>query len=55
MDEFIFTFEGKAEILSDYQAHVPTDRGIILVDTYMTINEEIFYNITDFLSKLYGE
>jgi len=55
MNEFIFTFESEAEILDQTQAHVPTDRGIILVDTTMTINNESFNNITDFLSKLYGE
>lgn len=55
MRESEYHFEGEAEILDETQAHVPTDRGIILVDTTMTINNESFNNITDFLSKLYGE
>lgn len=55
INEVIYTFEGNEEILSHYQAHVPTDRGIILVDTYMTINEEIFHDINDFLTQLYGK
>jgi hypothetical protein len=55
MNEVIYTFEGKAEIFDETQAHVPTDRGVIFCDTTMTINNESFNNITDFLSKLYGE
>lgn len=55
MRESEYHFEGEAEILDQTQAHVTTDRGIILVDTTMTINNESFNNITDFLSKLYGE
>jgi hypothetical protein len=55
MNESEFHFEGEAEILSDEQAHVPTDRGVIMVDTTMTIDNESFNNINDFLTKLYGK
>jgi hypothetical protein len=55
MNESEFHFEGEAEILNDEQAHVPTDRGVIMVDTTMTIDNESFNTINDFLMKLYGK
>jgi len=55
MNESEFHFEGEAEILNDEQAHVPSDRGVIMVDTTMTIDNESFNNINDFLTKLYGK
>ena len=55
MNESEFHFEVEAEILNDEQAHVPTDRGVIFMDTTMTIDNESFNNINDFLTKLYGK
>jgi len=55
MRESEFHFEGEAEILDQTQAHVPTDRGVIFCDTTMTIDNESFNNINDFLTKLYGK
>ena len=55
MNESEFHFEGEAEILNDEQAHVPTDRGVIFMDTTMTIDNESFNNINEFLTKLYGK
>jgi hypothetical protein len=55
MNELEYTFEGEAEILNETQAHVPTDRGVIFMDTTMTIDNESFNNINDFLTKLYGK
>ena len=55
MNELEYTFDGEAEILNETQAHVPTDRGVILCDTTMTIDNESFNNINDFLTKLYGK
>lgn len=55
MRELEYHFEGEAEILNETQAHVPTDRGVILCDTTMTIDNESFTNINDFLTKLYGK
>jgi hypothetical protein len=55
MNELEYIFEGEAEILSETQAHVPTDRGVIFMDTTMTIDNESFNNINDFLTKLYGK
>jgi hypothetical protein len=55
MHEFEFHFDGDAEVLDTTQAHVPTDRGVILCDTTMTIDGESFNNINDFLTTLYGK
>lgn len=54
MNELEYHFDGNAEILNKTQAHVPTDRGVILCDTTMTIDNESFNNINEFLTKLYG-
>ena len=54
MNELEYLFEGEAEVLDDTQAHVPTDKGIILCDTSMSINEETYENINDFLNALYA-
>ena len=55
MNEVIYTFEGKAEILDETQAHVPTDKGVIFCDTFMSVNENTFDNINDFLNELYEQ
>jgi hypothetical protein len=54
MNELEYLFEGEAEILDETQAHVPTDKGIILCDTSMSINENTYENINDFLTALYA-
>jgi hypothetical protein len=54
MNELEYLFEGEFEILDDTQAHVPTDKGIILCDTSMSVNEKTFENINDFLTALYA-
>ena len=54
MNELEYIFEGEAEVLDDTQAHVSTDKGIILCDTLMSINEETYENINDFLNALYA-
>lgn len=54
MNELEYIFEGEAEVLDETQAHVPTDRGIILCDTSMSINENTYTNINDFLNALYA-
>lgn len=55
MNELEYHFDGDVEILDETQAHVPTDRGVILCDTTMTIDNKSFNNINDFLTKLYGK
>jgi len=54
MNEFEFHFEGEAEVLDETQAHVPTDKGIIFCDTSMSVNENTYENINDFLNALYA-
>ena len=44
----------KADILSETQAHVPTNRGTIFCDTSMSVNEITYDNINDFLTALYA-
>ena len=53
MNELEYLFDGEAEILNETQAHVPTDKGVILCDITMSINEETYENINDFLTALY--
>jgi hypothetical protein len=55
MRDLEYHFDGDAEIVNETQAHVPTDRGVIFMDTTMTIDNESFNNINDFLIKLYGK
>ena len=54
MNQLEYLFEGEAEILTETQAHVPTEKGLILCDTSMSINEETYDNINDFLNALYA-
>ena len=54
MRELEYLFEGEFEILDETQAHVPTDKGVILCDTSMSINEQTYENINDFLNALYA-
>lgn len=53
MNEVEYLFDGEAETLNETQAHVPTDKGVILCDTTMSINEETYENINDFITALY--
>ena len=53
MNELEYLFDGEAEILNETQAHVPTDKGVILCDITMSINEKTYENINDFLTALY--
>lgn len=55
MNEVEYHFDGEAEILSETQAHVPTDKGVIFCDTTMSVNEKTFKNINDFLTALYEQ
>lgn len=53
MNEVEYLFDGEAEILNETQAHIPTDKGVILCDITMTINENTYDNINDFITALY--
>jgi hypothetical protein len=54
MRELEYLLEGEAEILDETQAHVPTDRGVIFCDITMSVNENTYTNINDFLTALYA-
>ena len=43
------------EIISEEQVHINTDKGIILFDLSMSINDKQFTDINEFISYLYGE
>lgn len=53
MRELEYIFQGEAEILDETQAHVPTDKGVILCDTTMSVNKNTYTNINDFITALY--
>lgn len=42
------------QIISTYQAYVGTDRGIIVMDTTMSIDNESFDTIQLFINQLYS-
>lgn len=42
------------QIISEEQAHIRTNNGIILLDLSCTINEVIYDNINAFINELYG-
>jgi len=53
MNKTDYLLEGEAEVLDTTQAHFPTDRGIILLDTSVTIDEQEFSTIQLFIDYLY--
>lgn len=55
MNESEYFFDGQAEILDKTQAHVPTNQGTIFCDITISVNEEIYTNINDFLTALYEQ
>ena len=48
-----YTIKDQAEILNDIQAHVSTDKGIILLDTSVSVDDIFFENIHSLLNYLY--
>jgi hypothetical protein len=48
----IYLFEGQDEILSDYQCHIGTNQGIILLDISCTINGVEYTDINLFVLAL---
>ena len=51
-NNLIYLFEGKDEILNDYQCHIGTDQGIILLDLSCTINGVEYTDINLFVLAL---
>jgi hypothetical protein len=54
-NEAQYTFEGKIEVISESQCHVPTNEGIILLDLTCLINGIQFTDINNFIKALKGE
>lgn len=54
-NDSIYLFEGADDIISEYQVHVGTNQGIILLDLSCTINEIEYTDINLFLLALKGQ
>lgn len=48
-----YHFDGEAENLSETQAHVPTNKGILLIDTTIKVDGNSFSTIDQLLQELY--
>lgn len=53
LNNLIYLFDGKAEVISESQCHIPTNNGIILLDLSCTINNKLYNNIDNFINELY--
>jgi hypothetical protein len=53
MNGYEFYFQGEKEILNNEQAHVPTNKGILLIDTTMTVDGKNYSTIDQLLQELY--
>ena len=53
LNNLIYLFDGKAEVISESQCHIPTNNGIILLDLSCTINNKLYDNIDNFVTELY--
>lgn len=53
LNETDYLLEGEAEIISETQAHVITDKGIILIDVMVNVDGQQLTTIQDLLSYLY--
>jgi hypothetical protein len=48
-----YLFEGNFETVSETQSHVPTNNGILLIDTTMTVDGKNYSTIDQLLQELY--
>jgi hypothetical protein len=53
LNETDYLLEGEAEIISETQAHVITDKGIILIDVAVNVDGQQLTTIQELLSYLY--
>lgn len=53
LNETDYLLEGEAEIISDTQAHLITDKGTILIDVTVNVDGQQLTTIQDLLSYLY--
>jgi hypothetical protein len=54
--EYLFEeFDGQLyEIVSDSQVHIGTNDGVMLLDLSVTIDEQSFSDLNDFVNQLYS-
>ena len=52
MNSESYIFDGDAVEINDSQAHIPTDKGVIFFDTSVTIDEQSFNTIQDWINYL---
>jgi hypothetical protein len=48
-----YLFEGNFETINETQSHVPTNKGILLIDTTMTVDGKNYSTIEQLLQELY--
>jgi hypothetical protein len=53
LNETDYLLEGEAEIISETQAHIITDKGIILIDVAVNVDGQQLTTIQELLSYLY--
>jgi uncharacterized protein YacL len=49
-----YTLQAEYSVINEKQAHVPTDKGVIFLDTSVTIDGQSFDSIQEFLNSLYN-
>lgn len=54
LSDIDYLFEGDFEIINETQSHVPTNKGILLIDTTIKIDGNSFSTIDQLLQKLYN-
>jgi hypothetical protein len=52
--KMIYEFDGDAEILSNTECHIPTSNGILFFDIIVTINDQVYETIEEFIYALYS-
>ena len=52
--KYMFDYTKEVEILSDTQCHIPTDNGIMFFDTTVSIDNQFFETLEDWIDKLYS-
>ena len=48
-----YLFDGQAEVLNNTQAHIPTNQGILLIDTTIKVDNNGFKTIEQLIDELY--
>lgn len=54
LSDIDYLFEGDFEIINETQSHVPTNKGILLIDTTIKIDGNCFSTIDQLLQELYN-